>query len=1664
MKQAISNARKLITVLSVLSILAVSILSAFIGADFTAVAETSATPEIWGGYTANTNTVQFEGSGTASEPYLIKTGDQLWKMIKDYGIQGGSYATYKKDDGKFYNSVNVEVFPAHYRLENDIYLNEITNYDQWGENGFDMSTLNNWLENNGIKSTFYGKLDGNGHTIYGLYATGDERTAFIPNVGKDASIKNLHFRNTYILNTYDFGSPIEGSKIEDTDNYNICAKGSASVIGAYYTGDGDGYTVDATINNCSILDAYVESKYIAAGVIGYIDGSVPTVKNCIIADTELNSTELNHEGAVVNSTWGPYEKVATIEAVISIGNPLYGTGYYRTWDGHKHPHITCMYNFKDCYSDIRHSFSVEHPDNGTMTHAETSINLTKENRVIGEAAKDNLDIDWDHNWSTTEGYPIPNKEYIVPTGAEYYANGGPKSDTDTWNGKAAKTFAAGTGTVDDPYLIETCAQFYKMVTTLNTTDYYKIADGVKNLYFNKVEGMTYEEMFEYLDNSKRAHIYNPGNNNFSGYFDGNGVTIYGVKAVAELNCGLFPKVNTSTIKNFTVKNSYFYAPDDNKSETVVEGASAVVADLVSNAAVNIRNIAVIDCYVNSITRAAGLVACSHTGGAVFVDDCVVSGGEILSDEGTVGTAAFVAASNSGTHTIKNSISRDVYPAADNMQSYGSRFVNVYTSFDPPSSLVEAAAVGVTEVADADLLGEKVKTTAPQFDWANTWSTTKDVPMPKVHKAVFGEKNQPWSGNVSDAYAGGTGTPTDPYQIDTPERLAQMIMYCKPGAYYELTENIVINDTLDANAINWFTSADVFAFTGILDGNGKTISGIYYSDVESGQYAGLIPLLGSGGQVRNLFVSNSSLNGSAGAVIGAIVGAVADGANNVTTIRACYVDESVTISGAASAAGVVGRVGLAKLKMDNSLSAADLTGVTGSKMGLVGEVVGKLEIKECISAGTYPLAASDKVVVSDIYTDVAGDVAGVTTVANSQMKGENAKTYLTALDFAEGGTWTTNTDDYPTPTGNTKPFDGVAGEPWTGEVANGFAGGTGTPADPYLIATGEQLALMLFTTDSSGYISNSYKLVADIYLNDVYDPLWKDLVGCSSWYSSYEATGTFVGTLDGDGYAVFGMYYNNPSAPKNTFMGLLPRLGNSAVVKNLAVSHAYIDANRNESESYAGAIFGMAGTFYDSEHNLYSNKAAPADTVGDQYKGKALPKIEQCIVDHNSVIIGGNVGGIGNPGGGAIVVRDCIVTATLTGESEKREGVLIGNAWAGGSRIYNSFAFSQNDIQSSGGSHQWVEDEASIMYYHENAYYHGGRYIYGTTNIPRPQWRVGAEVKTAAPNVSWYDAETNPDGVWRTVEADPNDANSVGGTPIPVVFDKEGRSGDVFSDKTFNIPDVQIDFITGDDTIKVDPLIGKPYENVKLPTGIQRLGYEFTGWYSFSDITLLYPYEYFLSRDITLYAGWEKIGIIQDFENYLYSSYDCDLERWNYNKPGSRGGYNFDYVHGGTKSMQLLNNSAESADVLVNYEEWLNPGQTYTMTFWVATDAADTNATMSLVHNNHPDYMDTEVAVEPMVTVTGQKVGEWKQYSFNFTAQTNWVSIRATGNSSLFIDDIVIAPTGTILGNNNYVNGDISSTSPQTASGVMVGVLISAIVTCALIAVISKKNSEVIENI
>ena len=95
--------------------------------------------------------------------------------------------------------------------------------------------------------------------------------------------------------------------------------------------------------------------------------------------------------------------------------------------------------------------------------------------------------------------------------------------------------------------------------------------------------------------------------------------------------------------------------------------------------------------------------------------------------------------------------------------------------------------------------------------------------------------------------------------------------------------------------------------------------------------------------------------------------------------------------------------------------------------------------------------------------------------------------------------------------------------WDGTVATGFAGGTGTEADPYLIANAEQLAYFRNEVDNGRTFEGQFiKLTASINLNDInFDP-----IGYGYEYDGFTADGkTFNGTFDGNNKTIFGLYQN-----------------------------------------------------------------------------------------------------------------------------------------------------------------------------------------------------------------------------------------------------------------------------------------------------------------------------------------------------------------------------------------------------------------------------------------------------------------------------------------------------------------------------------------------------------
>ena len=138
--------------------------------------------------------------------------------------------------------------------------------------------------------------------------------------------------------------------------------------------------------------------------------------------------------------------------------------------------------------------------------------------------------------------------------------------------------------------------------------------------------------------------------------------------------------------------------------------------------------------------------------------------------------------------------------------------------------------------------------------------------------------------------------------------------------------------------------------------------------------------------------------------------------------------------------------------------------------------------------------------------------------------------------------------------------------WDGvTVANGFGGGTGTEADPYIIANAEQLVYFRNEVDGGRTFEGEFvKLTANVDLNEVnFDP-----IGWGYDYDGFTAGGkTFNGTFDGENHTIYGLYQNgwDLDPDKENYSNYTYSMAGGglfasvvdATIKNLTISGAYI---------------------------------------------------------------------------------------------------------------------------------------------------------------------------------------------------------------------------------------------------------------------------------------------------------------------------------------------------------------------------------------------------------------------------------------------------------------------------------------------------------------------------
>lgn len=199
------------------------------------------------------------GTGTKADPYTINSAQGLFTLrvlINNHRWLGSNV----DDEGmKKYNSSNV-----YYRLDADIYLNEIGDFETWMP---DNLAKNKWTpigkDQDGYR--FAANFDGGNHTIYGMQVAlteSDMLSGLFGYLQSGGSVSNLKIKKSMIVAKTAFSggiAAISNGRIENCSFSGKIIEVNQTYDLGMYIGGICGFANGSTIVNCE-SDAYMEGK------------------------------------------------------------------------------------------------------------------------------------------------------------------------------------------------------------------------------------------------------------------------------------------------------------------------------------------------------------------------------------------------------------------------------------------------------------------------------------------------------------------------------------------------------------------------------------------------------------------------------------------------------------------------------------------------------------------------------------------------------------------------------------------------------------------------------------------------------------------------------------------------------------------------------------------------------------------------------------------------------------------------------------------------------------------------------------------------------------------------------------------------------------------------------------------------------------------------------------------------------------------------------------------------------------------------------------------------------------------------------------------------------------------------------------------------------------
>ncbi len=547
------------------------------------------TNDVWDGTKA---TAFAGGTGTETDPYIIKTVEQLFLMVRSTGQ-------------------NADGTPIYYEVAdsvNALYINDTRSYADQAAFEAAAGTLKNWstglttetqccgdtancysthynsvytesstkVQSNhrdGYVDYFGGRFNGNGVTIYGLYSQTtaanhwNNGTGFVPMLAGDAVIKNVTLDTNYVIsNSSNVGVITSSMGIWD-GQYNKDTDGNGSYETYVMCPKVDAYakradSVNAAVINVTVRNSYLESKT-AYGTTAYVSGFVSSIRapkslrfdNCFFDGTSstLTSTATTKKHVAFIVTYEANTN-STVTGCVSVEGSST---------------VTALNSYTGAATAVVNSYEL---DSNEFTVSDAPLlNWLYFETVDGKVTLKNNDS-WIADYYKNQGdYSLSWRKNKVLTSTDDYGINFEYSALRINRGifNAYNTLQ-GSGTEADPYIISDADTLYMIIASGGThygvPQYYKLGCNID------LEGKQWidTDIFENTEYDVVFYDYKP----FAGTLDGDGYTIsnlYTVKEYAdEAVAGFIPSLTeTAVIKNINFHNCYAY--DDSDDGGIIAG-------------------------------------------------------------------------------------------------------------------------------------------------------------------------------------------------------------------------------------------------------------------------------------------------------------------------------------------------------------------------------------------------------------------------------------------------------------------------------------------------------------------------------------------------------------------------------------------------------------------------------------------------------------------------------------------------------------------------------------------------------------------------------------------------------------------------------------------------------------------------------------------------------------------------------------------------------------------------------------------------------------------------------------------------------------------------------------------------------------------------------------